>query len=353
VSKNRRKLCHMLGWVLLLYGCTTEAKTRLPDPAAQRRIERVISELPVDSSLRRSLEMRYVNRDGQRHLDEINRLTSNIRLRHVLEEAFMPDGIHEPWMDDMNRAGVKSVMFEVHGVWNTYTHFHPHLTKRIIYRRSYDGPGSQITDLHELTKFRESGLEAELQEAAFRKSKKAIWIGADSPPKDGEACIVNVYLFDDEWLVDDGFSTNLPGIGRYNPEEFPLGYAAALGDLLTVRQQLSAQKFPEHLLDVALFQAVHYPSDNTDVISLLLKAGANVNAKQRDGTTPLMDAVASLNLTNIKLLLSSGADVNQKDNMGWTAYSLAQRQVKQFQESGSPQPEYMPEILKLLKPGGP
>jgi ankyrin repeat protein len=63
-----------------------------------------------------------------------------------------------------------------------------------------------------------------------------------------------------------------------------------------------------------------------------------------------MDAVARLNLSNIKLLLSSGADVSRKTTIGWTAYSLALQEIKQFRENDARPPEYMPEMLKLLKP---
>jgi len=341
----------LLVLTLLLLGRSTEARPqRVPDAAAERHIRQVIQSLPPDSSLRRSLEELYVTQDAQKHLDEMKRSTSSAILRRAMEEGVLPDGIHKPWMDDMKRAGVKLAMFEVHGFWHTNTRFQPQSTKRIIYRKNYDGPGSQITDDRELAQIKESGLETKLQEAAFQKSKKAIWIGIDSPPKEGDACITDIYLFDDEWLVDNAFSTNLPRVGRYNPEEFALGYAADVGDLLTVRQQLSTQQFSPQQLDIALFGAVGYPSDNTDVISLLLKAGANVNTERQGGSTPLMHAVPTFNLSNMKLLLSSGADVNRKTTTGSTAYSLALQQIKQFEQNGSRPPEYMPEMLRLLKP---
>jgi hypothetical protein len=320
-----------------------------PDAAAQHHIQEVISALPVDSSLRRSLVALYVTHDAQRQLEEMKRSTSSAFLRQTMEEWVLPDGIHKPWMDDMKRSGIKLAMFEVHGVWNTNTHFQPQAAKRIVYRKNYDGPGSQITDASELAQFKESGLEAKLREAAFQKSKKAMWFGIDSRPQDGDACITDIYLFDDEWLVDNVLKTNQPGLGSYNPEEFPLAYSALVGDLLTVRQELSTKRFSEKQVNGALFLAVSYPSNNTEVISLLLKAGANVNAERPGGSTFLMDAVPALNLSNIKLLLSSGADVSRKTTNGSTAYSVAMEQVKRFQESGAHPPEYMPELLEVLK----
>jgi hypothetical protein len=292
-----------------------------PDAIAQRHIRQVIDSLPADSSLRRTLE-----------------------------EGHFGTGIHEPWMDEMKEEGVKLAMFEVRGVWTNSTHFRPQTTNRIIYRKKYDGSGSQVTDARELARFRGNGLEAKLQAAAFQKATKANWIGIDSPPKDGDACIVNIYLFDDEWLSDDKLSTGLPGIGRYNPEEFPLAYAAAVGDLLATRQQLAMQQFTDQQLNTALFQAVRYPSDNTDVISLLLKAGANVNAERLGGSTPLMDSVVPMNMANIRLLLNSGADLAKRARDGSTAYSRAMQQLKQFEESQITPPDYLSELLNLLKP---
>jgi hypothetical protein len=348
---KRVKLRLLLGLTpILLLSAWTLAGQNKPDPVAKEHIQTIVNTLPVDSSLRRSLEATYVTDEGQKQLSEIKRTISSAVLRRFMEAAVLPDGIHEPWMDNMKRAGVKLAMLEVDGVWRTETHFNPQPPKRIIYRKNYDGPGSQITDSQELASIRERGLETELQEVAVQKSKAAVWIGIDSPPKDGDFCNVEIYLFDNEWLIDHSLKTNSPTISRYDPETFLLGHAASVSDVLTVQQQLSTHKFSQQDLDNALYEAVLYPSDNTDVIALLLKAGANVNAEIRHGgTTALMNAVPQFNLSNIKLLLSSGADVSRKTRDGLTAYSIAQQQIKQFEQSGTRPPDYMPEILKLLR----
>src|SRR5207248_1230880 len=57
---------------------------RVPDAAAQRHIRQVIDSLAPDSSIRRNMEAGHFGK-----------------------------GIHEPWMDDMKRAGVKEATFEV------------------------------------------------------------------------------------------------------------------------------------------------------------------------------------------------------------------------------------------------
>ena len=60
-----------------------------------------------------------------------------------------------------------------------------------------------------------------------------------------------------------------------------------------------------------------------DVVKKLLSAGANVNARDNDGMTPLMLACQSsqkrVSLSTINLLLESGADINAVDEAGWDA----------------------------------
>jgi len=51
----------------------------------------------------------------------------------------------------------------------------------------------------------------------------------------------------------------------------------------------------------------------------LLSEGANVNAKNKDGQTALMEAVSCDNAEISKLLLEKGADINAKNNKGFTA----------------------------------
>ena len=52
------------------------------------------------------------------------------------------------------------------------------------------------------------------------------------------------------------------------------------------------------------------------VMATLLKAGADVNARQKDGGTALMAAAVSNPPETIALLLKSGANVNDQDNDG-------------------------------------
>ncbi|MFC1835615.1 ankyrin repeat domain-containing protein [Thermodesulfobacteriota bacterium] len=52
------------------------------------------------------------------------------------------------------------------------------------------------------------------------------------------------------------------------------------------------------------------------------KEGADVNARNADGWTRLMEASFNGDIRTVKALLARGADVNAKDQDGWTALML-------------------------------
>ena len=72
-----------------------------------------------------------------------------------------------------------------------------------------------------------------------------------------------------------------------------------------------------------LHQAAYF-NKNPEVITTLIKAGADVNAKNKNGSTPLQDAVwFNKNPEVTTLLIKAGADVNAKDNKGYTPLHFA------------------------------
>jgi len=74
----------------------------------------------------------------------------------------------------------------------------------------------------------------------------------------------------------------------------------------------------------ALMYAARF-NKNPEVITTLLKANADVNAKDTDGWTPLMWAAwKNQDLRVITTLLKAGADGKAKSNEGKTAFDYAQ-----------------------------
>jgi hypothetical protein len=70
---------------------------------------------------------------------------------------------------------------------------------------------------------------------------------------------------------------------------------------------------------------LHYAANNghTDIVELLLKAGANPNGKDDAGETPLHSAVMEGKQDVAARLLDKGADVNAQDDQGATALHVA------------------------------
>jgi ankyrin repeat protein len=58
-------------------------------------------------------------------------------------------------------------------------------------------------------------------------------------------------------------------------------------------------------------------------VSLLIKAGADIEARNRDGWTPLLLSVRQGHIEVASLLLKAGANVNAKTKFDWTALHLA------------------------------
>ena len=88
-------------------------------------------------------------------------------------------------------------------------------------------------------------------------------------------------------------------------------------------------------------------SDGQDkhVIRLLIANGANINAKDKFGRTPIYEAIVGFIWKTkrediIKILIESGADLNTKDNEGETPLAVAikgkhKKVVKLLRENGA------------------
>jgi ankyrin repeat protein len=116
------------------------------------------------------------------------------------------------------------------------------------------------------------------------------------------------YLSILEALLAHGADPNHVFANEREREVTPLQYAAERGDLAAVRVLLKARARPDVAdanRETALHAAVHgalysrrqygAPPTSTfvDIVSLLLNAGANVNARDRHGLTPLSATVGN------------------------------------------------------------
>ena len=62
---------------------------------------------------------------------------------------------------------------------------------------------------------------------------------------------------------------------------------------------------------------------DTDRVRALLKAGAGIEARDKDGRTALMLAAQYGRADTVRLLLAQGAHADARDKRGWNAYMLA------------------------------
>ncbi|MBS1857315.1 MAG: ankyrin repeat domain-containing protein [Acidobacteria bacterium] len=103
----------------------------------------------------------------------------------------------------------------------------------------------------------------------------------------------------------------------------PLMYAAALGNLESMRLLLEAGADPNAANDFGATPLMWCAGDAAKV-RLLLEHGANVNARSRLGRTPLLAAAAYDGATEAaSLMIDKGADVNAGDESGMTVLEQA------------------------------
>ena len=114
----------------------------------------------------------------------------------------------------------------------------------------------------------------------------------------------------------------LPAFGAMSDVEFVK--LCEKGTAQEIRTELFKKANPNAEDDdgvTALMRAAKY--NTPDVVSILLKAGADVNAKHDEGTTALMWAAAYNTPEVISVLLKARADLNAKHDDGYTALMFA------------------------------
>lgn len=241
--------------------------------------------------------------------EHLNRVAEGLRsdslLHKKLSEGVHGDGVHYPWMDEMRRDGVKRVEVEIGLEW----FFGPRReeVKRVMYFTDYEGPESQITDPVRIKYYQTSGLEEELKRIALERGRHGAWF--EDPPHQHPPhwwffpSATEIELMDDEWLP-----VPPPFYWDYDTSWTPLVDAVVMGDRYAIQGLLSQGKLKANDLDEALNWAA--AGDDPRTVQDLLKAGAAVNLKDKNGRTALFAAVNNKKLANVKIILDAGANPN-------------------------------------------
>ena len=100
---------------------------------------------------------------------------------------------------------------------------------------------------------------------------------------------------------------------------------AAQGDISAVQRALVGGVSVNSLDSLHHATALHSAAalGNTKLIELLLNAGADLNAVDRSGVTPLIAACAAGQVVSAKALIKAGAEVNIKPSLAPTALIVA------------------------------
>ena len=99
------------------------------------------------------------------------------------------------------------------------------------------------------------------------------------------------------------------------------GLSLALSAALSAAaSQSAAEESPPRLTTPGwpTLPSEHEHSEYAELARILIEAGADPNAKDNDGETPLHQAVEFENAEAAKLLIEAGADPNAKNNNGET-----------------------------------
>jgi hypothetical protein len=106
-------------------------------------------------------------------------------------------------------------------------------------------------------------------------------------------------------------------------------------------------------------QPLHYAVDGTasvresdaqrETVSVLIALGADPNATDKNGTTPLLRAIRNRNAAAVEVLLDRGADVRATNKRGSTALQLASWTTGKSGSGSSHAKAQQQEILRLLR----
>jgi hypothetical protein len=210
----------------------------------------------------------------------------------------------------MKEFGIRQAEVELHFTWVLGPTFPKPV--REIYFTNYGPDSSQITDPKVLAEIRESGLEDKLRVEGLAHVKDGAWLDLPEVPPFPAAASVSIF--------DDASRVSNPGMyWRDDPSRTPWQQALFSNDLADVLRMLASAKISAKELDEGLSWGC--ATDRQQLLQMLLKAGANVNAvEERDNEriTPLMVAVRWRNKMAVETLVKAGARAGARDTYGET-----------------------------------
>lgn len=240
-------------------------------------------------------------------------MPADSELRGLLESGGRGDGERYPWMDLMKNLGVRRARVLTEFRWFLGPRF-IHI-KRVTFFDGYDSNCAQITDPEQLKRIESAGLTKALSEFAIKETAGSDWSYFEHRPKATHG-ISLINVGDDPWLP-------LTGPRLYPaPDNKELRSVTIDGNITVLKKALSMSHYSQDELESALRSASQNP-DFACSIKLLVKSGADPNASDGRGWTPLMDAAYAGARRNVKTLLDVGADPKRRNACGEAASSVA------------------------------
>ena len=103
--------------------------------------------------------------------------------------------------------------------------------------------------------------------------------------------------------------------------------ATTAGDVKSIKKLIDSGADPNGRDETGVTPFMIAAESHHEVLALLMRAGADINAKDSIGQTALIRAAACGEVKVVEMLIEVGADITVTDQFGWTALARAsQRQ---------------------------